>query len=296
LSIAASPPGRARPNLEDTVSVYVSGWCWKHSEATGNDRLVLLAIADQANDDGEEAWPSQATIAERCRISTKTVQRSVQRLVEHGELSVEMYGSPAKYGATRQHSHHYRFPAYQAHKQSMDTGVHPSGEAKGGHPDPEGWTPEAERVDISGRRVDTAVSNYPSLDPSISDPSTRPVRETRARATRIPDDFTVTPELVAWARRECPDVDGRYETAQFVDYWQSKAGKDAEKVNWVATWRKWMRKAQHDAAGDGGSSRNGNGRHPSRPSTTDQRVLDALALGDRLSARPELTGVSSGTP
>jgi hypothetical protein len=54
--------------------------------------------------------------------------------------------------------------------------------------------------------------------------------------------------MVVWAQRETPDVDGRYETQQFIDYWAAKAGKDAAKVDWTRTWQTWMRRAQRDAA------------------------------------------------
>jgi hypothetical protein len=64
-------------------------------------------------------------------------------------------------------------------------------------------------------------------------------------ATRIPDDFAPTPEMVAWARENTPLV-GRRETEDFVDYWRAKSGKDAEKADWPATWRRWMRRAQGD--------------------------------------------------
>lgn len=67
------------------------------------------------------------------------------------------------------------------------------------------------------------------------------------RGTRIPDDFTVTQAMVVWARAECPDVDGRFETSQFIDYWAAKAGKDAVKLDWARTWQTWMRRAQRDA-------------------------------------------------
>jgi hypothetical protein len=80
-----------------------------------------------------------------------------------------------------------------------------------------------------------------------------PARAREKRGTRIPDDFAVTPDMVAWARENTPHVDGRYETAQFCDYWQSKAGRDATKLNWILTWRTWMRKAEKQAP----TSRNG---------------------------------------
>jgi hypothetical protein len=62
----------------------------------------------------------------------------------------------------------------------------------------------------------------------------------RKRGTRIPDGFTVTPEMVDWARVKTPHVDGRRETEKFINYWTAKSGKDATKVDWVATWRNWM--------------------------------------------------------
>jgi len=69
------------------------------------------------------------------------------------------------------------------------------------------------------------------------------------RGTRIPDDFTVTPAMVAWARENTPDVDGKYQTEKFIRYWRAKSGRDATKVDWVATWENWMFKAQEDITG-----------------------------------------------
>lgn len=64
-------------------------WVWANSPAEGIDRLVLLAIADQAADDGGNAWPSVSTIASKAKVSERTVQRSVRRLAERGELVVQ---------------------------------------------------------------------------------------------------------------------------------------------------------------------------------------------------------------
>jgi len=65
----------------------------------------------------------------------------------------------------------------------------------------------------------------------------------RKRGTRLPDDFKITPAMVAWARENVPHVDGRAETERFTDYWHAKAGRDACKLDWEATWRNWMRRA-----------------------------------------------------
>lgn len=72
------------------MSVKVMSWVWDHSRAKGNDRLVLLAIADSAGHDGRDAWPSVATLAEKCQVSERTVQRSIKALAKLGELVIHV--------------------------------------------------------------------------------------------------------------------------------------------------------------------------------------------------------------
>lgn len=68
------------------MSVKVMSWVMESSRAAGSDRLVLLAIADCADDEGRNAWPSIPTIAAKARVSTRTVHRSIESLLELGEL------------------------------------------------------------------------------------------------------------------------------------------------------------------------------------------------------------------
>jgi hypothetical protein len=72
----------------------------------------------------------------------------------------------------------------------------------------------------------------------------------RRRGTRIPPDFTATPDMVAWARERVPQVDGRTETEKFTNHYRSMAGQKAVKLDWVLTWRNWMLNAN----GYGGKS------------------------------------------
>ncbi len=73
------------------MSIKVSEWVWAHSQSEGTARLVLLAIADHAHDDGRDAWPSQERLARKCRVSVRTVRRAVDELVALGELEVDEY-------------------------------------------------------------------------------------------------------------------------------------------------------------------------------------------------------------
>jgi hypothetical protein len=70
------------------VSIEILNEVWNHSKAAGTDRLVLLALADQANPVTRECWPSIGYIAHRCNVSNRTVQRSIRSLEALGEVVV----------------------------------------------------------------------------------------------------------------------------------------------------------------------------------------------------------------
>lgn len=134
--------------------------------------------------------------------------------------------------------------------------------------------------------------------------ATTPTTKTKKRrssaadaATRIPDDFSVTDAMVAWAAKEAPLVDGRFETENFVDHWRS-ANKNHLKRDWTAAWRTWMRRAQKDAEARGVTRRwdpaddhQGRGGsqlarrstpEQSRRSTSAARAEQALSIADEL--------------
>jgi hypothetical protein len=91
------------------------------------------------------------------------------------------------------------------------------------------------------------------------------------RGTRIPDDFAVTPEMVAWARENAPTIDGQRETTKFINYYQALAGAKGVKLDWVATWRNWMLNAAE--------------RAPKGKPTTGDKMRDTLARGQALQDR-----------
>lgn len=72
------------------MSVKVMTWVWDHSRSTGMERLVLLAIADSADHDGTNSWPSVSTLAAKTMVSDRTVRRSIRALEALGELLVEV--------------------------------------------------------------------------------------------------------------------------------------------------------------------------------------------------------------
>lgn len=62
-------------------------WAWRQV-LTPTLKLVLMALADAADDHGV-CWPSVSTLAKKCTVSTRTVQRSLRALIDRRLLIAE---------------------------------------------------------------------------------------------------------------------------------------------------------------------------------------------------------------
>jgi hypothetical protein len=51
------------------------------------DKLILLGIANRADDDGRNAWPDLAELARWARCSTRTVKRRLPKLEAQGRFT-----------------------------------------------------------------------------------------------------------------------------------------------------------------------------------------------------------------
>lgn len=75
------------------------------------------------------------------------------------------------------------------------------------------------------------------------------------RATRLSDDWLPTVEGAKFADLTIGPSRTSIELQKFKDYWRAKAGRDASKLDWDATWRNWIRNVKpngaKNAAGNG---------------------------------------------
>jgi len=67
------------------MSLYVTSYIWDHSQLSGTELLLVLALADQANDEGV-CWPSMDTLAHKARMTGRSVQNLMPKLFESGEV------------------------------------------------------------------------------------------------------------------------------------------------------------------------------------------------------------------
>lgn len=79
-----------------------------------SDKLVLLALADCANDEGD-CWPSMATLVKKCSKGERTVQASIKSLADAGHITRDE--RPGKGCLYTVHPRNNRAPAKSAPPQ-----------------------------------------------------------------------------------------------------------------------------------------------------------------------------------
>lgn len=77
------------------MSFQAEQWVIENSKHKGPEFLVLWMIAYHANASGE-SWPSIATLVKETRLSRRSVQYAVARLVASGELLINKTEAPHK--------------------------------------------------------------------------------------------------------------------------------------------------------------------------------------------------------
>lgn len=74
------------------MSIKLMAQLWEHADVTGSELLVLLALADFANDDGSSIYPAMKTIASKARLSVDQARRVVHKLIDSGVLELVEQG------------------------------------------------------------------------------------------------------------------------------------------------------------------------------------------------------------
>ena len=91
--------------------------------------------------------------------------------------------------------------------------------------------------------VDSPVPADVPVDKSVP-PSATPAKKESTQGKRLDPNWKLPKEWGEWALSDRPGLtadDVRKEADKFKDHWLAKAGKDASKRDWLATWRNWMR-------------------------------------------------------
>ena len=212
-------------------------------------KLVLVKLADQANDDGE-CWPSYQSIADACEMGRSTVKAHIAWLEEHGFLRVEYrhYGSGGK---SKSNIYHLTIG-----KGSESVKSRPGQILTGSDAD----LPRSDADPFNGSNPDPEPVNKPikeSFPPSEGEaraPEPPPPKPAKAKTprqeepTRIPEDFAPSESSCAWFASKGYAFDRDEETEKFCDYWRESKRDNAWKMDWQAAWKNWMRRTHEGFA------------------------------------------------
>lgn len=199
-----------------------------HSQAKHDARLVLIAIADYARDDGTNAYPSVATLAKKANISIRSARNALRQLEDSGEIET----TPSD-GGGKERTNIYRV---------ILPGLNPESE-----PTPRQNLPPAKSA--PGKIRSLPRQNLPPTPAkSAADPVTDPetMIQVRSRAkkpkrqeTAYPEDFGITTEMQRWfdSRPELANLDIDKATEQWANSMQAKGYTYAD---WRMAWRNGM--------------------------------------------------------
>ncbi len=200
-------------------------------------------------------YPSHRRIAEHVGASQRSIQKPLRDLENAGWISRFVRTSSDHDGRTSD--------GYILHQNPQPTeggGAHICATPAQDSADPPRKSARAPRAQIAYERereererskergTTTHTSAPPPPDPDPSKPVERASRstapKTKKRGSRLPDSFTLTDGMRAWAQQKgySPGLTDR-EFERFTNYWISEG---RVKADWGATWRNWMLKLEPD--------------------------------------------------
>lgn len=152
-----------------------------HSQASGTDKVIMIAIANYAGEDG--AWCSIPTLAKIANVTEESARRAVRRLEALGEIETEVNGGYGKQLKKPKHTRTNRYevtlrcPEWCDHSmQHRDTREFNSGPSSTS-------APRQRRPDADATPGPSSTSGEPVYEPKpIGNPLPEP-RESRASAT-----------------------------------------------------------------------------------------------------------------
>lgn len=188
----------------------------KRSRATGSARLVALALAWHTGDETHEGWPSIACLAAETKLHPRNVQRGLGTLRRLGELT------DVREERGRVNTYRLIIPLAPPPGVAVAPGV----------ADP----PGGGGASAVGRGGGTARGGVAVPPPGTvieqSEKITVSELSRRRRATAFPDNFALTPELDAEARRA-----GCLDPALCFAQWKAWAlANDRRYVRWAFAW------------------------------------------------------------
>lgn len=157
------------------MSVEATSWVWKHSKAEGTDLLVLLALADFAQED-HRCFGSWGKLEQKTKLSRRTIARCLTRLQASGELIMRERGK-RKVAGTGNQATIWVIPV----PDEMGVNLTPvsTGHLSGVSVTPKWCHRDTPTIDNISKRIDSETPPVASLPPAPLNPSLPKKRKER---------------------------------------------------------------------------------------------------------------------
>lgn len=236
------------------MSFKLSALAWNVEVDKSADRLVLLALASKADDNGRNCFPSVESICGLTVLNRKTVFAVISRLADRGLITVR------KRVSTNSNEYLLHVDRWtengSTENGTTQKGDNPKTVQRSSQKRDDGSTengttvvPKTGHYSIntqSDTRSITQSESLPAQAPwetdhltndgkKVEKPKKTVDRGSRLSITELPDDWK------AFAEQEEPDLDPKRLFENFKDYWNGLSGAKAIKKDWKGTWRNFVR-------------------------------------------------------
>lgn len=268
------------------MSIEVMSRVWKHSKAEGTELLLLLAIADYADDHGV-AHPYKSQLAKKCRVSERTVQRLIKKMESDGEIEIRRVDGRGNRAIIK----------IKSGKESAKKGDI-QGAEKGDKLTPfnsKGRQTRSSKREtnqvayhITSLKKEINTTHHDSFLPAEPETSGAPAPEEKNQvcenslpriATPTLTEFTetyLTEKLLNWCESHCPLVGPQRATAEFLAYHEGEDTAFTDSKHLLKSWRGWMRNAQRIATERAEIRAMRQGNEQTRPSDRESTNLRNL--------------------
>lgn len=246
-------------------------WFRMYVDFLNDPKLISLAFEDQRHFVGVLALKSDGAldnacdpdlldriVAQRLWIDHAIIREVKKRLVAAGLIDTSWQPAAWDRRQFKSDSSKERVARYRAKKKGADSfgnGDETLQQRPSNAVDTDADT-EADADKEVVKELEAVGRGHAATDASpAATPTSMPSRA--KTATRLPDDWILPKAWGEWALQERPDMaanEVRKEAEVFADYWRAKAGADARKADWQATWRNWVRRCDGRKASARGAS------------------------------------------
>lgn len=264
------------------MSAKATFWAWEQEVKNPSAKLVLLKLADNANDKGL-CWPSFTYLSNHTGFNDRTIKRHIKTLAEAGLILITRRKS--KDNPSKNETNLYKLnisgsvnmsPPTNSGSDNMSLGV-----VSNCH---EVVTEDHQGSDKFDRRV---VSNcHPEPKRESNNESNK--REGHSLSP-IPEDFEPCETTLIYLKRNGLEPLNSQELQEFIDYYQ---GEGKLKSNWDAVYRKWVSMQRRNYDKQRGNSHakqstSSNSQSNRRESPADRAIRKSKAILEETSEGDE---------